>query len=221
MSARSSSCMAQLVAERDKGRGVLLISFDLDEIFDLSDRILVIYQGKIVGDFPSGKVTRAECGLLMGGKIDRGSKGSRSVLGSLRCARHTRHRAHLGRSRWRSRLLVGAIFILLSQQNPIDAYRALLEGAFGSRRAIGETLAASTPYIFGGLAFAVAYRAGLFNIGIEGQMIMGGLAAGLFAAWNFDLPRVIYLPTRAAGRRDCRRALGSDRRSAQGDFRRA
>src|SRR5215203_2365080 len=91
-------------------------------------------------------------------------------------------------------LAVGALFILLSQQNPIDAYRALIEGAFGSRRAIGETLAASTPYIFGGLAFAVAYRAGLFNIGIEGQMIMGGLAAGLVAAWNLDLPKVIYLP---------------------------
>ena len=54
-------------------------------------------------------------------------------------------------------LLVGAIFILLSQQNPITAYRALIDGAFGSRRAIGETLAASTPYIFGGLSFAVAY----------------------------------------------------------------
>jgi general nucleoside transport system permease protein len=91
-------------------------------------------------------------------------------------------------------LAVGALFILLSRQNPIDAYRALIEGAFGSRRAIGETLAASTPFIFGGLAFAVAYRAGLFNIGIEGQMIMGGLAAGLFAAWNLDLPKVIYLP---------------------------
>jgi ABC-type uncharacterized transport system permease subunit len=91
-------------------------------------------------------------------------------------------------------LLVGAIFIVLSQQNPITAYRALIDGAFGSRRAIGETLAASTPYIFGGLAFAVAYRAGLFNIGIEGQMLMGGLAAGLFAAWNFDLPHSVYLP---------------------------
>lgn len=91
-------------------------------------------------------------------------------------------------------LFVGALFILLSGQNPFDAYSALLEGAFGSRRAFGETMAASTPYIFGGLAFAVAYRAGLFNIGIEGQMLMGGLAAGLFAAWNFDLPKVIYLP---------------------------
>jgi len=58
----------QLVAERDKGRGVLLLSFDLDEIMDLSDRILVIYGGQIVGEFLSGAVTRTELGLLMGGK---------------------------------------------------------------------------------------------------------------------------------------------------------
>ncbi len=58
----------QLVAERDKGRGVLLISFDLDEVMDLSDRLLVIYQGRIVGEFLSGQVTRTELGLLMGGR---------------------------------------------------------------------------------------------------------------------------------------------------------
>jgi general nucleoside transport system ATP-binding protein len=58
----------QLVAERDKGRGVLLISFDLDEVMDLSDRILVIYGGRIVGEFLSGEVTRTEVGLLMGGR---------------------------------------------------------------------------------------------------------------------------------------------------------
>ena len=58
----------QLVAERDKGRGVLLISFDLDEVMDLSDRLLVIYQGRIVGEFLSGQVARTELGLLMGGR---------------------------------------------------------------------------------------------------------------------------------------------------------
>jgi simple sugar transport system ATP-binding protein len=58
----------QLVEERDKGRGVLLISFDLDEILDLSDRILVIFGGRIVGEFASGQVTRTELGLLMGGR---------------------------------------------------------------------------------------------------------------------------------------------------------
>jgi simple sugar transport system ATP-binding protein len=58
----------QLIRERDRHRGVLLISFDLDEILDLSDRILVIYEGRIVGSFASGAATRQELGLLMGGK---------------------------------------------------------------------------------------------------------------------------------------------------------
>ena len=58
----------QLVAERDKGRGVLLISFDLDEVMDVSDRILVLSEGRIVGNFLSGTVTRTELGLLMGGR---------------------------------------------------------------------------------------------------------------------------------------------------------
>jgi ABC-type uncharacterized transport system ATPase subunit len=58
----------QLVGERDKGRGILLVSFDLDEVLDLSDRILVLYQGRIVGDFESGSVERTTLGLLMGGR---------------------------------------------------------------------------------------------------------------------------------------------------------
>lgn len=58
----------QLVAERDKQRGVLLVSFDLDEIMDLSDRILVMCGGRLVGNFLSGEVTRTELGLLMGGR---------------------------------------------------------------------------------------------------------------------------------------------------------
>jgi simple sugar transport system ATP-binding protein len=58
----------QLVEWRDKGNAVLLVSFDLDEVIDLSDRILVLYQGRIVGEFESGKAERAQLGLLMGGR---------------------------------------------------------------------------------------------------------------------------------------------------------
>jgi len=58
----------QLVEEREQGRGVLLISFDLDEILDLSDRILVLCGGRIVGEFVSGRVSRTELGLRMGGQ---------------------------------------------------------------------------------------------------------------------------------------------------------
>lgn len=86
-------------------------------------------------------------------------------------------------------LAAGGVVIALSGDNPIPAYQALFEGAFGGERAIAETLVMATPLILGGLAFAVAAKAGLFNIGIEGQMVMGGLAAGLTAAVDVGLDR--------------------------------
>src|SRR5215217_4102416 len=91
-------------------------------------------------------------------------------------------------------LLVGAIFILIFGDDPVAAYRALFSGAFGDRRSIAETLVAATPFIFGGLAFAVAARAGMFNIGIEGQLMMGGLACGLLGAYDLGLPSIVFLP---------------------------
>jgi simple sugar transport system permease protein len=91
-------------------------------------------------------------------------------------------------------LLVGAVVIILSGQDPILAYQAMFVGAFGGAREVAETLVAATPLIFGGLAFAIAYQAGLFNIGIEGQLVMGGLAAGLVAATPLGLPLAVHLP---------------------------
>ncbi|HEU5433862.1 MAG TPA: ABC transporter permease [Thermomicrobiales bacterium] len=91
-------------------------------------------------------------------------------------------------------LLAGAVVIVLSGQDPILAYRAMLEGALAGKRPLAETLVAATPLILGGLAFAVAAQAGLFNIGIEGQMMVGGMAAGLAGAAGWPLPAVIYLP---------------------------
>ena len=57
----------RLLAERDKGVGVLLVSFELDEVYALSDRILVMYEGEIVGEFKPKDVTRQELGLYMSG----------------------------------------------------------------------------------------------------------------------------------------------------------
>ncbi len=91
-------------------------------------------------------------------------------------------------------LLAGALIIVLSGEDAISAYRALFEGAFVGRRAISETLVASIPLIFGGLGFAIAARAGLFNIGIEGQFFLGSLAAGLVGATDLGLPMVVHLP---------------------------
>src|SRR5665811_2336125 len=91
-------------------------------------------------------------------------------------------------------LLVGAGIMLISGQDPVVAYTALLDGAFNGKRAIGETLIYTSPLLLGGLAFAIAYRASLFNIGIEGQLVIGGLAAGLVGATELGLPAVLHLP---------------------------
>ena len=57
----------QLVAQRDKGKAVLLISFELDEVMDVSDRILVMYEGELVGQFDPKQITVEELGLYMAG----------------------------------------------------------------------------------------------------------------------------------------------------------
>ena len=62
----------QIVAERDKGKAVLLISLELDEVMNLSDRILVMYEGQIVGEFDPHKTTVEELGLYMAGAKKQG-----------------------------------------------------------------------------------------------------------------------------------------------------
>jgi simple sugar transport system permease protein len=74
-----------------------------------------------------------------------------------------------------------------------DAYKALFIGSMGSPNAISETLFAATPLIFAGLAVAVGFQAGLFNIGVNGQMHIGGMAA-LYVGFTFALPAVFHIP---------------------------
>src|SRR5207244_4849002 len=73
------------------------------------------------------------------------------------------------------------------------ALAALLRGAFGDAHAWGGTLAKATPILFTGLAVAVAFRGGLFNIGVEGQLYLGALAAGV-AGHALALPAALHLP---------------------------
>lgn len=91
-------------------------------------------------------------------------------------------------------LIVGAIVMLVSGYNPIEGYIALWQGIFGDLYTIGSTIRQITPYILSGLAVAFAFRTGLFNIGVEGQLLMGWLAAAWVGYAVVDLPRIIHLP---------------------------
>lgn len=72
-------------------------------------------------------------------------------------------------------LLVGAVMLVILKVNPIVAYKALIEGAFGTANAFAETLVKATPLLLVGLGICIAYRGNVINIGGEGQMIVGAL----------------------------------------------
>jgi general nucleoside transport system permease protein len=96
-------------------------------------------------------------------------------------------------------LIVGGIVIAVVGGNPFYAYLGLFQGAFGSAKAWSETAVWASPYIFAGLAVALAFKGGLFNIGAEGQLALGAVVA----AWigyalpdmlGVSLPKIVHLP---------------------------
>lgn len=92
-------------------------------------------------------------------------------------------------------LLAAGGVVALVGQNPADVMTVLVKGAFGTARGLSYTMYYATTFILTGLAVAVAYHGGLFNIGGEGQAIMGGLGVGLVALWwSSVLPAWIMLP---------------------------
>lgn len=76
-------------------------------------------------------------------------------------------------------LLIGALIILSGGNNPLEAYRLMLEGSIGTSQTLAETIVKTASLIIAGASYAFAYRCGMLNIGIEGQM----LAGAIFSTW--------------------------------------
>ena len=94
-------------------------------------------------------------------------------------------------------LVIGALIMMATSVTPatiLKSFVAMADGSLGSMNAISETLTASIPLVMAGLGIGLAFRAGLFNIGAEGQMVVGGLATAI-AAFSFTgLPMILHLP---------------------------
>jgi ABC-type uncharacterized transport system permease subunit len=88
---------------------------------------------------------------------------------------------------------VGAIVLLFAGFNPVEAYRAILLGIFSRPKYMAYVIIYSTPLIMTGLSVAFALRTGLFNIGAEGQFIVGAMVAAA-AGYFFHLPTVVHVP---------------------------
>ena len=92
--------------------------------------------------------------------------------------------------------VVGGILIALIGVNPFQAYWALIRGMFGDGDRVAASIARSVPFIGSALALAFAFRAGLFNIGAEGQLLIAGVVAAWVGTWAFmsDTPGIIAIP---------------------------
>lgn len=91
-------------------------------------------------------------------------------------------------------LLIGALLILPTGTSPIEAYYMLFKGALGTKEGFASSLANATPLLFTGLAAAYSFRAGVFNIGVEGQLYFGAITAALTGIYLGNLPAFILIP---------------------------
>ncbi|WP_336660953.1 ABC transporter permease [Leucobacter sp. USHLN153] len=90
-------------------------------------------------------------------------------------------------------LLIGACFMLIAGVDPLSGYAAMLDGSFGTGVGLANTLARAVPIIGIGIAIAIAFRAGVLNLGTEGQAGLGALAGGIVAIY-VPGPAILILP---------------------------
>ena len=96
-------------------------------------------------------------------------------------------------------LLISAIFILFNGMNPITVYAKMLNGAFGSAFGISETIVKAVPLLLCGLGVAIAYKIAIWNIGAEGQFVLGAIGATAITIFFPDLPGGLYIPLMMLG----------------------
>ena len=186
---------SRLLEQRQRGAAILLISEDLDEILELSDRIAVIYEGEIQGILPRAEADPERLGLLMAGAKDF------RVMG----LKFERNPAPV----WFRPLIpllaivltfaITTTLVLLVNANPLQAYYYFLAEPLSSRVSIIEVLVKSTPLLLTGAAVTFAFVGGFWNIGAEGQLLAGATAATAIGLQMDGVPPLIALPLMIVG----------------------
>src|SRR6266446_10434084 len=90
-------------------------------------------------------------------------------------------------------LILGGVVIAATGGDVLRAYQGLWEGSLGRPRGISDTLVRATPYIFAGLAVALAFKGGLFNIGVEGQIAVGSITSAVAGSAIQGVPFPLHL----------------------------
>lgn len=89
-------------------------------------------------------------------------------------------------------MLIGALLVGSQGNNPVEALRAIIDGAFGSKRAFGTTIRWMTPTLITSISAVIAFRSGIWNCGIEGQMYVGAFVCAVLG-YEIALPRGLHI----------------------------
>ncbi len=90
-------------------------------------------------------------------------------------------------------LAVGAVMLILLGANPLQAYAAMVEGAFASTNSLADTIVKATPLLMVGLGICISFRGGVLNIGGEGQLIMGAIGATVIGLSLPEAPAIVVI----------------------------
>ncbi len=194
MWARSSRCGLELLRERERGKAILLISAELEELMNLADRIAVMFEGRIVGILDAASVTAEKLGLddlrverRVMKLIERRVSPADSPLAIATAMVIAVVAA----------MLVTSLLFALYGANPLQAYFALFHEPFASLRGFGYTLVRTAPLTLIALGTIVSWRSGFGYLGFEGCFVIGAAATtwlalstcafrpGRFCLWRF------------------------------------
>ena len=89
--------------------------------------------------------------------------------------------------------LVVGLLLVSSGRNPFEAFAYFIRGAFGNTFNFANTISRVVPLLIAAIAFIIGAKSSVFNVGIEGQLLLGALASAV-VGWAFELPKVIHLP---------------------------
>lgn len=90
-------------------------------------------------------------------------------------------------------LLAGGVLIAISGVNPLTAYWAMMQGAFGNLQSFSNVLVRSSPLLLGGIGVALGIKAGVWNTGVEGYMYLGAIGAAVVGIPALSLPPVVHI----------------------------
>ncbi len=91
-------------------------------------------------------------------------------------------------------MMISGIIMAVCGYNPFEAFGAIFAGAFQSQSGLAQTLTQATPLIFTGLAFTLAKKTTLINLGVEGQLLFGAMTAAILGNMDLGLPIFLHLP---------------------------